>query len=436
MRQRTRSVAFSFALLLLTAAGAGAQSEFEMEIKSGALFKIPIHVEDFSYDGGRAPVRFGAAESPEIVLVRDLEYADFFTITHGAAAGGGSPGPGAPAGTRAIAGGAIRTSWGRPVLTGFLRDATSGNRIFQNDYPLGDPPDRWAVHAFADDIVLYLTGEKGVAQTRIAFVRDNGATREIHLIDCDGMNERPLTRLGTIVLSPSWAPAADRIAFTSFASNQRTVVGLSLRDGRYWTVSPKDGMNASPAWSPDGRRVAFTRSVDGNAEIYVADAGGGNLTRLTYNPAIDTSPTYSPDGRQIAFTSDRAGSPQIYVMDADGGNTRRLSFTGKQNDSADWSPKGDRIAYVSLIDNVFDLCTMRPDGSDVRRLTPGDSMHENPRWAPDGRHIAFAQKQGGVRRIFIMASDGSGKRALTGGNGAQYNPAWSPPWGISGSESK
>lgn len=433
MRRWLSRIAWSHAALVILCGVVSAQTEFDMEIRSGALFKIPIHVEDFSNDGGGAPVRFGPAEGPEAVLVRDLEYADFFTVTHGPAGGADATGPGAPTGTRAVASGAIRTSWGRPVLTGALRDAASGTRIFQNDYPLGNPPDRWAVHAFADDIVLYMTGEKGVAETRIAFVRDHGSSREIHLIDYDGMNERQLTRLGTIVLSPAWAPGPDRLAFTSFASNQRTVVGLALRDGKYWTVSPKDGMNASPCWSHDGRRIAFTRSVDGNAEIYLADAGGGNLTRLTFNPSIDTSPTFSPDGRQIAFTSDRSGSPQVYVMNADGGNTQRMTFAGKQNDSPDWSPKGDRIAYVSLIDNVFDICTMRADGGDVRRLTQGDAMYENPRWAPDGRHVVYARKQGSVRRIYIMASDGSGNRALTGGNGAQYNPAWSPAWGYSGS---
>ena len=55
--------------------------------------------------------------------------------------------------------------------------------------------------------MLYLTGERGVADTRIAFVRDYGSTREIHLIDYDGRNEQVLTQLGTILLSPVWAPS-------------------------------------------------------------------------------------------------------------------------------------------------------------------------------------------------------------------------------------
>jgi len=57
--------------------------------------------------------------------------------------------------------------------------------IFRKTYRLGDPPDRWAVHAFADDIVLFLTGERGVSQTRIAFVGDATGNKEIYLVDYD-----------------------------------------------------------------------------------------------------------------------------------------------------------------------------------------------------------------------------------------------------------
>jgi TolB protein len=407
---------------------AEAQTDFDLEIRTGVLVRIPIHVEEILYEGGIPPISFANGETPDQVLVKDLEYSSFFRVSSGPAAPAGpaSPGGTVPQGARAIASGTIRKSWGRVMLTGALRDGATGNRIFSKDYPIGAPPDRWAIHAFSDDIVLYMTGERGVAQTRIAFVRDHGGTREINLIDYDGQNEEEITQLKTIVLSPAWAPGGDRLAFTSFGAGQAGVFALALRDGKFWRVSPGGGMSASPAWSPDGRRIAFTRSLDGNAEVFIADAGGGGADRLTHSPGIDTSPSFSPDGGQIAFTSDRSGNPQIYLMDCGGGNVRRLTFAGKQSDSPDWSPKGDRIAFVCLLDDLFDVCTMRPDGSDLRRLTSHEGMHENPRWAPDGRHLAYSKQYAGERRVYIMAADGSGKRALTGGRGAQYNPAWSP----------
>ncbi|MBM3287044.1 MAG: Tol-Pal system beta propeller repeat protein TolB [Candidatus Eisenbacteria bacterium] len=426
-----RGAAIAAALFLWSACFVGrvlAQDEFQLEIRTGTLTRIPIHIESFLYESGTSPIRFELGETPEDLLERDLTYSSFFRVSRGPMA---LPGPGLqdpllPAGVRSIASATIRLSWGRILLTGNLRDGTSGTRIFTKDYALGDTADRWAVHAFADDIVLYMTGERGVAQTRIAFVREHGTTREIHLIDYDGVGEEQLTKLSTLVLSPDWAPGGDRLAFTSFGGGEAAVVGLGLRDGKYWRVSPGGGMSASASWSPDGKRIAFTRSMDGNSEIFIADSDGGSPARLTFSPSIDTSPCFSPDGGQIAFTSDRSGNPQVYVMDRGGGNVRRISFVGKQSDSPDWSPKGDRIAYVCLLDGVFDICTMRVDGSGVQRLTSNEGMHENPRWAADGRHLVYSKLQGGERRIHVMASDGSGKRVLTGGRGGQYNPAWSP----------
>lgn len=402
-------------------------SDVHMQIELGqGLQKIPIHIEDFLYQG-TSPIRFSSGESPEDVLVADLRNADFFVVTRGAAPTGDPPiALPPPQGTRAIASGQVGVEGGRVVLEGSLRDATTGTRIFTRPYPLPSPPDRRSIHAFSDDIVLYLTGEKGIAETQIVYVRDHGGSREIEIVDYDGGNVSQLTHLGTILISPAWSPNGEALAFTSFASGEAGVYGFRFTDGKTWRISAP-GMSSSPRWSPDGRSIAYARSVGGNTDIYIADANGGNPTRLTVDPAIDTAPSFNPDGTRIAFTSDRSGTPEVYVMDRDGSNAQRLTFVGKEADSPDWSPKGDLIAFVCMFDNVYDICTMPPDGrSEPSRLTAGEGSHENPHWAPDGRHLVFSEAVGGIRRICVMAADGTGKRALTDGKGDQYNPAWSP----------
>lgn len=407
---------------------AWAQENIGLEIVKGRLSKIKIEIQNFQYfDVLRAPLSEG--EWCEDVLTRDLEFSDFFDVKREM---GFIPSPSDTSVSpiskaQAVATGEVRRRWGKVELQGELLDGREGKVIFRRTYPIGDPPDRWAVHAFADDIVLYLTGEAGVAQSRIAFVGQSGDSKEIYLVDYDGTRLSPLTRLGTIVISPRWSPKGDVIAFTSFGNGRPDLVQMRLADLLLTTLSSRPGINSAPCFAPGGGRLAASLSFEGNAELYLLEDAGRKAQRLTFSPSIETAPSFSPDGAKLCYTSDRSGQPHVYVMDSDGANARRLTYLGKWCDSPDWSPKGDRICFVALVDDAFDIFTMRPDGEDLRRLTAGEGSHENPRWAPDGRHLVYAKRSGKTRQIHVMAADGSGKRALTSFKGDQYNPAWSPP---------
>lgn len=432
MRIARRPQGLVFALIAATllwpASPAPAQDEPRLEIREGTLFRIPVEVREWDYVETPRSILAGG-ETGEDVLIQDLIFSGFFEVRREAFV---VPGSGASTSSRpleAIANGTVRRRRGRVELEGSLVDAGTGRLIFRKAYELGDPPDRWAVHAYADDIVLYLTGEKGVAQTKIAFVGDALGHKEIFLVDYDGAAVEMKTDLKSISVSPRWSAKGDRLAFTTFFRGTPELVGLRLKDGKIWTISGRPGMNSAPCWTGEENRLLASLSFEGNSEIYLLDDGGKVVRRLTYDPGIDTTPTMNPAGTRIAFTSDRSGEPQIFVMDADGTNQRRLTFIGKHSDSPDWSPKGDRILFVSLIDRVFDICSINPDGSDLRRLTGGEVTCENPRWSPDGRQVVFARRAGGERKLFIMSADGTNLRQLTWLRGNQYNPAWSPPLG-------
>jgi len=413
----------------LAAGQAGAQTEFRGEIREGTLFKVPIEVREWDYvETPRRLLEEG--ESCEAVLIRNLGHSGFFEVRREQFfLAGARDSSRKVREVQAIVTGTVRTQRGKVKLEGRLVDAATGGLIFRQNYDLGDPPDRWVVHGFSDDVVLYLTGERGCAQTRIAFVGDATGHKEIYLVDYDGARVSRKTNLNSISVSPRWSPDGTRLAFTTYAHGTPELAGLDLAQGRIWSLSNRRGTNSAPCWHPDGRRIAASLTFEGNAEIYMMNADGADLVRLTWEPSIDTSPTFNPEGTRMAFTSDRTGIPQVHVMDLDGANLRRLTDVGSHSDSPDWSPKGDRIVFVSLIDRVFDICTIRPDGTDLRRLTGNSGSHENPRWAPNGRHIVYANRVDGQRKLFIMAADGTGIRQLTWSRGEQYNPAWSPPLG-------
>ncbi len=284
---------------------------------------------------------------------------------------------------------------------------------------------RPAVHRMADEILLQITGEKGVHNTKIAYVLLQGTGKEICIADFDGSNVKQVTQNKSINLSPAWAPDGKRIAFTSYLRRNPDLYLIDTDGKNIQLFSRYPGLNVSPAWSPDGKKIALMMGMEGKSDIYLIESNGGNPRKLTRGHGNEASPTWSPDGQSIAFVSDRSGSPQIYVMTRDGSNVRRLTFEGSYNTNPSWSPKGDRIAYCSRTEGRFEIFTIGIDGSGLRRLTSNSGNNENPSWSPDGRYIAFSSSRTRASKIFIMNANGFNQRPLTTSKGGESNPAWS-----------
>ncbi|MFQ5839611.1 MAG: Tol-Pal system beta propeller repeat protein TolB [Candidatus Methylomirabilales bacterium] len=316
---------------------------------------------------------------------------------------------------------------GREItLEGRLYKTGRGTFLMGKRY-YGDPKAlRTMVHRLADETVLHLTGERGVANTRIAYVAERGGAKEIYLMDYDGMNRVLVTGNRSINLSPRFSPDGKFLAYTSYRDGNPDLYLLNLDTGRRVKVSAFPGLNISPAWSPDGQWLALSMSKNGGAHISLMRKDGTKLRRLTRGTnTIAVSPTFSPNGRQIAFTSDRGGTPQIYVMDVGGTNLRRLTFDGAYNASPRWSPRGDKIAFVSNRDGSFHIYLMNPDGSRVQKLTTRGTS-EDPAWSPNGRHIIFTSTRTGRKQLYVMHADGSGQQRLTQGEASYFAPDWSP----------
>ncbi|HYR39728.1 MAG TPA: Tol-Pal system beta propeller repeat protein TolB [Methylomirabilota bacterium] len=284
---------------------------------------------------------------------------------------------------------------------------------------------RRLAHKIADEVVLLVTGEAGVADTKIAYTSTRSGVKELWVMDYDGQGATAVTANRSINMSPNWNPDARSLAFTSYMNGYPFLYRLFPFERRpVQLLSGHMGLNTSPSWSPDGRQVALTLSKDGNPEVYLLNVQTGAFRRLTTHTAIDTEPTWSPTGREIAFVSDRSGTAQIYVMDDQGTNVRRITSSGF-NTQPRWSPKGDTIVFTSRQGN-HDLWAVSPDGSNLRRLTAGPGENESATWSPNGRHLSFHSNRLGGTQVFTMLADGSEQQVVTGGPGQSSSPAWSP----------
>jgi TolB protein len=311
------------------------------------------------------------------------------------------------------------------ILEGRLFDVAGGTMLFGKRYIADAKFFRLMVHRFADDIVFQLTGEKGIAETRIAYVSAVSRTeKELYVMDYDGANPTAITGNQSINLSPRWSPDGHLLAYTSYRTGNPDLYILNFDSGRREMVSSQRGLNATPAWSPDGQWLALAMNIGSGTNLFLIPKNGGTPKQLTFGSAISVSPSFSPNGRQIVFNSDRGGSPQIYVMDVDGTNVRRLTFQGNYNSSPRWSPRGDKIVFMCRMGGN-QICLINPDGTGQQQLTTV-GQNEDPAWSPDGRHLAFDSSRMGHRDIFVMHADGSEQTRLTHNGRDSYLPDWSP----------
>jgi TolB protein len=320
----------------------------------------------------------------------------------------------------------VYTSTGGNLTTEFrLYDVVKGELITGKQYTGRVEQKLEMACQFAREVLIALTGDGSVFDTKIAFAMKKKNLSDIYTIDFDGSKLTKITDEGALTLSPRWSTDGRYVSYTSYRDGNPDIFLKSLNGNTTRKIAGYAGINISGTWSQDSNKVLVTSSKDGNEEIYIVDIKTGLLERLTNRPDIDVSPAWSPDNRKIAFVSNRSGSPQIYVMDADGSNVKRLTYDGNYNTSPSWSPHGKKIAYESLVNGRFQIFMIDEDGTNSVQMTFNSVDHESPTWSPDGRYLAFYTR-GNSGGVYIMNANGLNTRLLQKGNSGFLGAAWSP----------
>lgn len=277
--------------------------------------------------------------------------------------------------------------------------------------------ERETAHQFADDIVETLTGNPGIATTKIAFVGTASGQKEIYLADYDGNNSRRLTSDRSISVAPSLGPGARHLAYTGYQSGYPDVYVIDVASGARSRVVSAPGTNSGAAISPDGGSMALTMSKDGNPEIYVTGLRGGMARRLTRTRGVESSPTWSPDGRELIYSSDDGGSPQLYRIGAGGGAGRMISTGFGYCTDPSWSPDGKKVAFTVRSGGGFSVAVMDLAGGGARVVASG----QNPVWARNSRHLIYSA--GSSLNLLDVASGRT--TTIVSGLGKVSEPSWS-----------
>ena len=408
---------------------AGAQSREYVDVKAPLAQKYVIAVPALQGPGGAGP-ELGTALAAQ--ANRDLKISGHFTVLDPAAFDaspiGPTPGTGrlsalAALGCNLVIAGGWQQDGQQLVLDLRLLEPGSGKMVLGKRYRGGKDDGPRMMSQFVNEIVLFLTGERGLPQGRLAFVSGTADRKEIYLMDLGGQAKQ-LTRLGTLSLTPAWSRDGSEIFFCSYRGGFPALYAVQPGSGQVRKLASHGTLNITPAAGPGGL-LAATLNKDKDQEIYLLDRQGNIRQRLTNSPGIDVSPTFSPDGSQIAFVSNRAGSPQIFIMSSSGGPARRLTMSGSYNVSPAWSPKGDLIAYAGRASGGFQIFVISPQGGNPRQLTQ-EGSNENPSFSPDGAFIACSSTRDGKPAIYVVNVKTGSATRVTNLPGAQTQPAWAP----------
>jgi TolB protein len=430
-----KAIRFAVVILLL-ASVSFAQDQFKTGTGLG-VERVRIAVADFK-DGGNA-AQFKTTF--DTTLFNDLNNAGIFDVVSKSFNPIQTPGSpqelqlaswaNAPVNAAMLAFGTVSVQGSDLAVQGYLFDTKNA----QNPQVLGkqyresasDDNARLIAHKFADEIVFRLGGGiPGIFESKIVFISSRTGNKEVWIMDYDGANQKQLTHLGAIALSPRISPDGSKVAFTNLGNNGAQIAVYSLDLHRPLAMPKFAGTNSSPAWSPDGSQIAFSSSMRGDPEIFVMSASGGNPRRLTAFHGPDVSPVFNAKtGAQIAWVSGKTKLPQISLMEADGTNPQQLTDGGFAV-SPSWSPNGQFLAFAWTrhygpgAPGGLDLYLMDIASRQWVQLTHGQGSNDFPSWSPDGRHIVF-ERSG---KIWTMLADGTQAHALTS-SGRDYQPNWS-----------
>ncbi len=291
----------------------------------------------------------------------------------------------------------------------------TGGTVLQKIYP---GQTRHTAHQFIDDLVETLTGQKGIALSKIAFVANRTGHKEIYSSDYDGFGLVQLTHDGAISVSPALSPDGRKLAYTGYQSGYADIYLVDLATGARSRIIKFPGTNSGAAFSPDGRSLACTMSKDGNPEIYIIGLNGESPHRVTRGRGVESSPTWSPNGSELIYCSDERGGPQLFRISLAGDSSRLLPTGFGYTTSPKWSPDGKKITFNVRAGGGFQVGAMDLT-SGPARIVVNDG--EDPVWGPDSRHILYATGKG-----LYMADTVSGREnRIVGDLGDISEPTWS-----------
>ena len=283
-------------------------------------------------------------------------------------------------------------------------------------------------HKISNVIFESITGIEGIFDTKIAYISTEKSKErniyKLHVADVDGFNSVAIYKSSKQLMSPTWSPKNNKIAYVSFENHRPEIFIQTLATGERVKLVNGNVSSSAPAWSPNEKFMAYTSSVNGNLEIFVHNLFTKHNRRITNSLGIDTEAEWGLKSKKIFFTSDRNGNPHIYSKSINNGKAKRITFEGTYNADANLSSDGRYLSLVHNNGNGHKIAIYSINDKFLKVISRG-RLDEAPSFAPNGKMVLFASKKLNKGILVAASNDGRIRKEieLTGENVRE--PIWS-----------
>ena len=204
---------------------------------------------------------------------------------------------------------------------------------------------------------------------RILFCSEHEGKHDIHIMNADGTDAKPVFTEPRYRVEPAWSPDGKRIAYVASAQPLGRSIYIAPTNGESGKPIVQGGQ---PDWSPDGTEIAFVAASRGIRKIYILNLEAHTQRQLLpdKNPWMQ-HPAWSPDGEKIAF----AWSPEksgigIYIVNRDGTGLKQIIKPDVfRIVSITWAPSGDELVYGKSTGESLHLFKVSLNNQNVQQLT-------------------------------------------------------------------
>jgi Tol biopolymer transport system component len=227
--------------------------------------------------------------------------------------------------------------WSRDGRWIYFTSERSGNWQIYRIRPDGGEPERVRTNPHREWQV-----EPSPDGRSIAFLSNQEGPEYLFTMDLATGAEKVLVRHGnsSILGNPSWAPAGDRLTFSSNWRIGHQIYLFDLGKAQETRLTQFRAGGCEPRFHPDGRHVMHVSRghLSEKSRLVEKNLESGEQTVLVDWPALNYTPAYSPDASEIAFTSNITGDWVIYRQRRADGKSWRVTHGQGPARAPDYRP--------------------------------------------------------------------------------------------------